>query len=251
MAGHSKFKNIMHRKGAQDAKKAKQFAKIVKEIVVAVKSGGSDDPEFNPRLRTAIAAGKAANLPKDRIENAIKKASSTQEGDNFEEVRYECYAPGGVALIIDALTDNRNRTAGEVKAALSKYNATLAEPGSVLYMFKRVGLVEFVDTKIDAETLMETAIDAGAEDCLSEDDAHEVYCDPDDFNNVRETLTNKFGDPASASLIWKPENTIDIENIEQAESLLKLIDILEDNDDVQSVSGNYKISDQIAEKINI
>jgi YebC/PmpR family DNA-binding regulatory protein len=250
MAGHSKFKNIMHRKGAQDAKRAKQFAKLVRELIVAVKTGG-EDPEFNPRLRTAIATAKAANLPKDRIVNAIKKASSGQEGDDFEEVRYECYAPGGIALIIDALTNNRNRASGEIKAALSKYHSTLAEPGSVIYMFDRVGMMEFHSDQISPDEIMEAAIESGAEECESDENIHEIYCDPDELNSVREFLANKFGDPVVTELTWKAKNKISINDVEKAEKLLKLIDILEDNEDVQSVSGNYEIPDEIAEKINI
>lgn len=241
MAGHSQFKNIMHRKGAQDAKRAKQFTKLVREIVVAVKSGGPD-PEFNAKLRTAISTAKAANLPKDRIENAIKKGSSAGDTENFEEIRYECYASGGVALIIDALTDNRNRTSSDIKAILNKYGATMAEPGSVLYMFDRVGFLEFHDEKLTSEQVFEIAIEAGAEDCESDSGIHSIYCKPDDFNDVKEFLCKKLGDPTEAKLFWKPKNVIYIKDAEQAEKLMKFIDLLEDNDDVQYVCGNYVIS---------
>lgn len=244
MAGHSQFKNIMHRKGAQDAKRAKQFTKLVREIVVAVKGGGPD-PEFNAKLRTAISTAKAANLPKDRIENAIKKGSSASDTENFEEIRYECYASGGVALIIDVLTDNRNRASSDIKAVLNKYAVTMAEPGSVLYMFDRVGFLEFHDEKLAPEKVFETAIEAGAEDCESSDGVHSIYCKTDDFNDVKEFLSKKLGEPTEAKLFWKPKNTVEINDVEQAEKLLKFIDLLEDNDDVQYVCGNYRISDKI------
>lgn len=250
MAGHSKFKNIMHRKGAQDAKKSKHFGKLVREIMVAVKSG-NPDIAFNPRLRTAIAAAKAFNLPKDRIDNAISKASSSNDDQNFEEIRYEAYAPGGVALIIEALTDNRNRTASDVKSTITKHGGAIAEPGSVSYMFDRVGLIEFHDSKISDEAMLEAAIEAGANECISEDGNHEIYCDSDALHEVNDFLSKKFGDPNAAAMHWKPKNIVELTDIEKTEKLLKLIDALEEFDDVQSVCGNYQVSDSIADKIKI
>lgn len=250
MAGHSKFKNIQHRKGAQDAKRSKNFGKLIREIMVAVKTG-TPDVNFNPRLRTAIASAKAANLPKDKIENALKKASSSQDDQNFEEIRYEAYAPGGVALIIDALTDNRNRSASDIKTIVNKNGGNMAEVGSVIYMFDRVGLVEFHDSEISEDEMLDAAITAGADECITEEKSHEIYCNPDSFHEVSEFLRNKFGEPSVARLQWKPKNIVEIEDVEKAEKLLKLVDLLEDNDDVQSVSGNYEISDSIADKIKL
>jgi len=250
MAGHSQFKNIMHRKGAQDAKRSKHFSKLSREITVAVKTGGPDI-NFNPRLRTAITAARTANLPKDKIDNAIKKASSPTDDENFEEIRYEAYAQGGAALIIDALTDNRNRTASDVKTIISKNGGTPAEPGSVIYMFDRVGLIEFHDSNLSEEQMLEIAIEAGADECISDGNHHEIYCSPNKFNEVNEFITHKIGEPSVAKLYWKPQNITEINDVEKAEKLLKLIDALEDNDDVQAVCGNYEIADSIADKIKI
>lgn len=246
MAGHSKFKNIMHRKGAQDAKRAKNFTKLVKEITVAVKSGG-EDIEFNPRLRTAIAAAKAQNLPKDRIDAAIKKATNPQQGDNFEEIRYECYAPGGVALVVETVTDNRNRTAGEVKAILTKAGGSLAEPGSVLYMFDHVGEIFFKASASSADAMLDSAIESGAEDCESTDEGHVIVCRSDDFHEVRSNLSKKYGEPEYAKITWKPQNVIEISNDDHKERLIKIIDLLEDNDDVQDVYTNSNI-DEISDQ---
>lgn len=242
MAGHSKFKNIMHRKGAQDAKRAKNFTKLVKEITVAVKSGG-EDIEYNPRLRTAIAAAKSQNLPKDRIDAAIKKASNPHQGNDFEEIRYECYAPGGIALIVETVTDNRNRTAGDIKAILTKFSGHLAEPGSVLYMFDHVGEIFFRADTASADEMLEATIESGAEDCESTDEGHIIVCKSDDFHEVRNNLSKKYGDPEYAKIIWKPQNVIEISDQEQKEKLIKLIDILEDNDDVQDISTNSNIEE--------
>jgi len=250
MAGHSKFKNIMHRKGAQDAKKSKNFGKLIREIMVAVKSGNADIA-FNPRLRTAIAAAKAVNLPKDRIDNAINKASSSHDDQNFEEIKYEAYAPGGVALIIEALTDNRNRTASDVKSTITKNGGAIAEPGSVIYMFDRTGLIEFHNSKITDEVMLEAAIEAGANECISEEGNHEIYCDPDALHQVNDFLSKKFGDSSSATMHWKPKNIVELTDIEKTEKLLKLIEALEEFDDVQSVCGNYQVSDSIVDKIKI
>lgn len=250
MAGHSKFKNIMHRKGAQDAKRAKKFTKLIREITTAARLGRAE-PEFNPRLRAAIATARAENLPKDKIDNAIKKGSSSQEGDNFEEIKYECYAFEGAALVIDALTDNKNRTASDIKTIISKAGATIAEPGSVLFMFDRVGYILYGSTKISEEELLELAVDAGAEECKSEDDSLLIYTTIENFNKVRDYFENKLGAPSESKLIWKAKNTIEIKNVETAQKLLNLADSLEDNDDVQQVCGNYEISEEILNKLDV
>ena len=252
MAGHSQFKNIMYRKGAQDAKKAKQFAKLVREIAVAAKTGGAD-PQFNPRLRTAIAAAKSNNLPKDRIDNAIKKSSFTDSND-FEEIIYECYGPGGVALIIEVLTDSRSRALSEVKSILNKNGGTFAEQGSVLYMFDRVGVIEFSNIALSNDAILEIAIESGADECISDNSVHFIRCSPDSFHKVREFLTSNIGTPDSAKLEWKPKNTIIFDNMprlerapasivnkDKLEKLLKLISYLDDCDDVQNVCSNHEI----------
>lgn len=239
MAGHSQFKNIMYRKGAQDAKRSKQFTKIVREILVATKIGGAD-PEFNPRLRRALLAAKEANLPKSRVESAINKALSPAESDNFEEVIYECYLPNGVALIVETLTDNRNRTSNEIRSLLTKKGGNLATEGAVLYLFDRVGLIELQDEKISTESAFEAAIEAGGIDCVSlpEEHLHQIFCARDTLHEVQNYLAKKFGEPKSASLLWKPKIQIEV-SAEQTQCLLDIIDALEDLDDVQNVYGNY------------
>jgi YebC/PmpR family DNA-binding regulatory protein len=240
MAGHSHAKNIMHRKGAQDAKKAKQFTKIVKEIIVAVKAGGGADPAFNPRLRSAIADAKACNLPKDRIENAIKKASDPASGDDLEEIIYEAYYSGGIALVIELATDSRNRTSSEMKSIMNKHGGMLAEPGSVLYGFDHIGIIEFHAPNLNSDEVFAAAIECGAQDYQHKDSIHVIECAMHDFNNVRKGLTAQFGEPDVARLIWKPKALITVEG-EKAEGLLKLLDAIEDSDDVQYVYGNYSI----------
>ncbi len=247
MAGHSQFKNIMYRKGAQDAKRAKVFSKLGREITVAARLGGID-PDMNHALRAAILAAKAANMPKDNIERAIKK-SSGEDGSTYEEVRYEGYGPGGVALIVEALTDNRNRTASEVRAAFTKFGGALGETGSVSFQFQRVGLIHFAAAVASADDMLEGAVDAGAMDVSSDDGGHEVICDPDDLNTVRDALEAKFGDPEAARLDWKPQNTIPVDE-EKAESLFKLFDVLDDNDDVQRIAANYEIDDAVMERLS-
>jgi len=247
MAGHSKFKNIMYRKGAQDAKRAKVFAKHAREIYVAAKSGMTD-PDKNPRLRGAIVAARGVNMPKDNIDRAIKKAEGGG-GENYEEVRYEGYGPGGTAVIVEALTDNRNRTASEVRSTFAKHGGNLGETGSVGFMFERRGLIEYPVDVADADTVFEEALEAGAEDVSSDGDGHEISCAPDDFAAVRDVLLKKFGDPTEARLNWKPNMTTDLDE-KGAETMLKLIDVLEDNDDVQSVSSNFEISDEILAKLS-
>ena len=247
MAGHSKFKNIMHRKGAQDKKRAKIFAKHAREVYVAAKSG-MPDPDKNPRLRNAIIAARADNTPKDNIERAIKKASGG-EGESYEEIRYEGYGPGGVAVIVEALTDNRNRTASEVRSTFTKHGGNLGETGSVGFMFERTGVIEYNADVADADTMFEEALEAGAADVTSDDGGHVVTCDPDDYAGVRDALIEKFGDPSGARLEWIPNTTTELDE-DQAGTMLKLIDVLEDNDDVQNVSSNFEVSDEIMEKLS-
>ena len=247
MAGHSQFKNIMHRKGRQDAKRARMFTKIAREITVAAKTG-LPDPGMNPRLRAAIAAARAQNMPKDNIDRAIRKAGG-DDGANYEEVRYEGYGPGGVALIVEALTDNRNRTASEVRSAFSKHGGNLGETGSVSFMFERVGLIGYPAEKASADEMFEAALDAGASDVLSAGNGHEIICPPDDFSDVRDALEAAFGEPETARLDWKPQNSISIdENV--AGTLLKLIDSLDDNDDVQQVSANFDVAEDVIERLS-
>ncbi len=243
MAGHSQFKNIMHRKGRQDAKRAKDFAKLAREIEVAARMG-MPDPDQNPRLRSAITAARGANMPKDRIERAIDKATGAGEGDNYEEVRYEGYASGGVAMIVDALTDNRNRTASEVRAAFSKFGGSLGETGSVAFMFDRVGQIDYAADAASADDMFEAALEAGAQDVASGDNGHEIICAPDDFGEVVSTLETKFGTPEAAKLAWKPQNTVDVD-VDSASTLIKLIDALEESDDVQAVWANFEMSDEV------
>ena len=245
MAGHSKFKNIMHRKGAQDAKRAKKFTRLIKELAVAARGG--TDPESNPRLRTALSACRAANMPKDNIERVLKTAAGG-EGDNYDEIRYEGYGPGGVALIVEALTDNRNRTASEVRATFSKNGGNLGETGSVSFMFDRVGQIIYPADVADADTMFEAALEAGADNAESDENGHEILTATDDFNTVRESLENQFGSPEEAGLTWKPQNTTPV-NEDQAQTLLKLLGALDELDDVQSVASNFDIDDDIMAKL--
>ena len=245
MAGHSKFKNIQHRKGAQDKKRAKIFTRLIKELAVAARSG--TDPNSNPRLRGALLAARAANMPKDNIERVLKKAEGG-EGEQYEEIRYEGYGVGGTAFIVEAMTDNRNRTASEVRAAFSKFGGSLGETGSVSFMFDKVGQIIFAGSVADAETMFEAALEAGADNVESDEESHVITCAPEDFNAVREALQETFGDPEEAELTWIAQNTLSVDE-DQATTLLKFIDALEDNDDVQSLSFNFEISDEIMAKI--
>ncbi|WP_119678694.1 YebC/PmpR family DNA-binding transcriptional regulator [Indioceanicola profundi] len=247
MAGHSQFKNIMHRKGAQDAKRAKKFNKLAREITVAVKSG-MPDPAANPRLRAAIVAARAENMPKDRIDRAIKQGTPGADDTNYEEVRYEGYGPGGVALIVEALTDNRNRTASEVRTAFSKNGGTLGETNSVSFMFNRIGQVVYPAEVADADGMLEAAIEAGAEDVQSDEVNHIVITAVDDLGSVRDALEERFGAPSSAKLTWQAQTLIPVGE-DAAQTLLKLIDVLDDNDDVQEVIGNFDISADVLEKL--
>lgn len=247
MAGHSQFKNIMYRKGAQDKKRAQQFAKLGREIIVAAKSGGGD-PEGNPRLRAAIQAARAANMPKDNVERAIKRATGEGADVTYEEVRYEGYGPGGVAVMVEALTDNRNRTAAEVRTIFSKNGGSLGETNSVSFQFERVGEIVLPVEAGDADSLFEAAAEAGAQDVQSSEEEHVITCAADDFSDVRDRISERFGDPRSASLDWRPLNTAPV-NEEQAQTLFKLIDALDDNDDVQQVSANYDIADDVLARL--
>ncbi len=246
MAGHSQFKNIMHRKGKQDAVRSKLFSKLGREITVAAKMG-MPDPNMNPRLRAAIIAARAENMPKDNIERAIKKAAGG-EGDNYDEVRYEGYAPGGVAVIIEALTDNRNRTAGEVRSYFTKSGGALAETGAVSFMFDHVGLIEYPKSIGSEDDVMEGAIEAGADDVVSQDEIYEIITSLEALRDVQKTLEARFGEAKKSSLVWRPQNTINVDD-EAGEKILKLIGSLEDNDDVQNVYANFEISDALVAKM--
>ena len=248
MAGHSKFKNIQYRKGAQDAKRAKLFSKMGREITVAAKTG-LPEAEKNPRLRNAIISARAENMPKDRIEKAIQKAVGGNDDAVYEEIRYEGYGPGSVAVIIDVLTDNRNRTASEIRSAFSKNGGNLGETGSLSFIFTRKGVIKFKAEECGENKFFELAAEAGAEDINSDITEHTAICVVEDFGNVRDEITNKLGDPISAKLEWVPQNLQSI-NEEQAEKILKFIDLLEDNDDVQTVYTNVDVSDEVMEKIN-
>ena len=246
MAGHSQFKNIMHKKGKQDAIRSKLFSKFAREITVAAKMG-MPDPAMNPRLRLAVLAARQENMPKDNIERAIKKAVGG-DAENYDEVRYEGYAPGGVAVIIEALTDNRNRTAGEVRSYFTKAGGALAETGAVSFMFDHVGSIEYPGSVGSEDAVMEAAIEAGADDVISNDDGHEVITTIESFTEVAKALEAKFGEPRKSKLVWKPQNTITVDD-EAGEKILKLIGNLEDNDDVQNVYANFEISDALVKKM--
>jgi len=247
MAGHSQFKNIMHRKGRQDAARSKLFGKLAREITVSAKMG-LPDPAMNPRLRAAVIAARAENMPKDNIDRAIKKATGG-EAESYDEIRYEGYGPGGVAIIVEVLTDNRNRTAGEVRATFTKSGGHLAETGAVSFMFDRVGVVEY-DAKItSADAVLEVAIEAGAEDVVSNEGGHEIYTTPDSLREVAKALEAKFGEPRKAALVWKPQNTVAV-NDEQGEKLFKLIETLNEHDDVQNVYANFEVSDALMQRLS-
>ena len=243
MAGHSQFKNIMHRKGAQDAKRAKQFAKLAREIEVAARLG-APDPDQNPRLRSAIQAARSANMPKDRIERAITKASGGGDDASYEEVRYEGYGPGGVAVIVEALTDNRNRTAAEVRAAFAKFGGSMGETGIVGFLFDRIGQITYPPDAASAEAVFEAALEAGAEDVVSAKDGHIIATAPEDIHAVSDALQQQFGAPQEAVLTWKPQITVALDS-DGAQSMIKLLGMLEDSDDVQTVSANFEIADEV------
>ncbi|SRR5579875_1793068 len=248
MAGHSQFKNIMHRKGAQDKKRAKVFTKIIRELTTAAKSG-SADPDANPRLRAAVMAAKEANMPRDTIERAIKRGTSGgADAETYEQVRYEGYGPGGVAVIVEALTDNRNRTASEVRAAFTKAGGNLGESNSVSFLFDRVGQIGF-PAAVDLDALFEAAVDAGADDVETQGDGRIVTCAADSLNAVRDALERRFGPANSARIVWRPKSNTPIGR-DDAEALFKLLEILEDNDDVQNVFANFEVSDDIMARLS-
>ena len=247
MAGHSQFKNIMYRKGAQDKKRSKLFSKLAKEITVAAKMG-LPDPEHNPRLRAAIQAARGENMPRDNIERAIKK-STDQGGENYDEVRYEGFGPGGVGVIVETLTDNRNRTASSVRSLFSKNGGNLGETGSVSFMFDQVGQIIYPAEKGEAEAMLEAAIEAGAEDCVSSEHEHEFICAPGDLHEVAQALEATLGEANSARIVWKPQNTIELDD-DKSETMMKLLDALDDDDDVQQVYANFEMSDSFMEKLS-
>ena len=247
MAGHSQFKNIMHRKGRQDKVKSKLFGKLAREITVSAKLGLAD-PAMNPRLRAAMLAARAENMPKDNIDRAIKKALGG-DAENYDEIRYEGYGPGGVAVVVEVLTDNRNRTAGEVRAAFTKSGGNRAETGAVSFMFDHVGVVEYDAAVASADAMLEAAIEAGAEDVVSGENGHEIYTAQDTLREVAKALETKFGEPRKAALVWKPQNTVPVDD-EQGEKVLKLIDALNDQDDVQNVYANFEMSDALMQKLS-
>ena len=238
----------MHRKGAQDARRAKKFARLTKELQVAVRGG--TDPSSNPRLRSALSACRAVNMPKDNIERVIKKAESG-ENSNLEEIRYEGYAPGGVALIVDAVTDNRNRTAAEVRSSFTKFGGNLGETGSVSFMFNNVGQIVYQKNIKNDDEIFEIAIDVGADDVSSDERNHEIITSVNEFNNVRDKLEGLLGPPEQAEIIWQPENYVQVDDEKRAISILKLLDTLDNCEDVQGVFGNFDINEDIIKKIDL
>lgn len=246
MAGHSQFKNIMHRKGRQDAQKSKLFGKLAREITVAAKLG-TPDPAMNPRLRAAVIAARQENMPKDNIERAIKKATGG-ESESYEEIRYEGYGPGGVAVIVEALTDNRNRAASDIRSYFTKSGGNLGETGSVAFMFDRTGIIEYDAGVASDDAMLEAAIEAGADDVVSSESGHEIYASQETFREVAKALEGRFGEARKAALTWKPQNTVAVDD-ETGEKLLKLMDLLNEHDDVQNVYANFEISDALVAKM--
>ncbi len=247
MAGHSQFKNIMHRKGAQDARRARQFARMIREITVAARQG-LPDPASNPRLRAAVAVARQANMPKDTVERAIKKASGAAGAEDYVEVRYEGYGPAGVAVIVEALTDNRNRTASDIRSAFSKHGGALGETNAVSFLFNRVGAIRYPAAAASADAMLEAAIEAGAEDAESDAEGHEVTCAVDDLFAVRDALEARFGEPESARLEWRPASTVTLDE-ERAVAVLKLLDALDEIDDVQNVYANADIPEEVMRRL--
>ncbi len=246
MAGHSQFKNIMHRKGRQDAVKSKIFGKLAREITVAAKSG-MPDPAMNARLRAAIIAARAENMSKDSIDRAIKK-SQGGDAEAYDEIRYEGYGPGGVAVIVEVLTDNRNRTASDVRSYFTKTGGNLAETGAVSFMFDHVGVIEFDAKVASPDAMLEAAIEAGADDVVSGENGHEIYAPQESFAEVARALETKFGEPRKSGLVWKPQNTIALDD-EKGEKVLKLMELLNEHDDVQNVYANFEVSDALMAKM--
>jgi YebC/PmpR family DNA-binding regulatory protein len=248
MAGHSQFKNIMHRKGAQDARRARQFARLIREITVAARQG-LPDPASNPRLRAAVVAAREANMPRDTVERAIKKASGATAGEDYVEVRYEGYGPNGVAVIVEALTDNRNRTASDVRSAFSKHGGALGETNSVAFLFSRLGVVRYPAKLASEDAMLEAAIEAGADNVESGPDGHEVTTAPENFFAVRDALEARFGPPEQARVEWRPNTTVTLDEAAAA-GVLKLLDVLEDNDDIQNVYANFEISEAVMQRLS-
>ena len=248
MAGHSQFKNIMHRKGAQDAKRGRLFARLIREITVAARNG-LPDANSNPRLRAAVTAARQANMPKDTVDRAIKKATGGAGSDDYAEVRYEGYGPSGVAVIVEALTDNRNRTASDVRSAFAKYGGALGETNSVSFMFNRLGVIRYPASVGSADDMLEAAIEAGADNVESDAESHEVTCAVDDFFAVRDALETRFGAPETARVEWRPTTSVTLDE-ERAASVLKLLDALEDSDDVQNVYANFEIPDAVMARLS-
>ena len=246
MAGHSQFKNIMHKKGAADARRSKVFSKLAREITVAAKLG-SPDPAMNPRLRLAIQNARAENMPKDNVERAIKKASGG-DSENYEEVRYEGYGPGGVAMVVEALTDNRNRTASNVRSCLAKNGGALGETGSVSFMFDRVGQIVYPASAGSADTVLEAAIEAGADDVKSDEEGHVITCGFGDLGEVAKNLEQALGEAETVKAVWQPQTMTALDE-EKAATMVKLIGLLEDDDDVQAVYSNFEVSEQVLEKL--
>ncbi len=248
MAGHSQFKNIMHRKGAQDARRGRLFAKLIREITVSARQG-LPDPASNPRLRAAVVAARQANMPKDTVDRAIKKATGGAGGEDYAEVRYEGYGPAGVAVVVEALTDNRNRTASDVRSAFAKYGGALGETNSVSFLFNRLGVIRYPATATSADDMLEAAIEAGVENVESDADGHEITCAVEDFFAVRDALEARFGAPESARLEWRPTTSVTLDE-DRAASVLKLLEALEDSDDVQNVYANFDIPDAVMQKLS-
>ena len=249
MSGHSQFKNIMYRKGAQDAKKARVFAKLARDITIAAKSG-LPEPDKNPRLRLAIQAARAESMPKDNIERAIAKATQTAGGADYVSVRYEGFGPGKVAVIVEALTDNKNRTAGNVRTIFGKRGGTMGESGSVAFNFERIGYIQYPAVAAEADKMFETALEAGANDVSSDEEYHEIETLPDDLSAVTEALEKAFGTPSASRLDWKPVVKTDVTDLETAQKLLDFIDALDDDDDVQRVYHNAEIASEILNQLS-
>lgn len=247
MAGHSKWANIQHRKGRQDAIRSKLFSKLAKEITVAAKMG-DPDPEKNARLRLAVKEAKSNSVPKDVIDRAIKK-SQGGDAENYDEIRYEGYGPDGIAIIVEAMTDNRNRTASNVRSYFTKHGGDMGQTGSVAFMFDRVGEIMYPASAGDADTVMMAALEAGADDVESDDEGHWIYCADTDLNEVSIALEGALGESETAKLVWKPQAATEVTDLDTATRLMKLIETLEDDDDVQNVTGNFDISEAVAAQL--
>jgi YebC/PmpR family DNA-binding regulatory protein len=248
MAGHSQFKNIMHRKGAQDARRGRQFAKLIREITVAARQG-LPDPVSNPRLRAAMIAARQANMPKDTVERAIKKAIGAGSGEDYTEVRYEGYGPAGVAIIVEALTDNRNRTASDIRSAFAKHGGVLGETNSVSFLFSRLGVIRYPASTVSADDMLEAAVEVGADNVVSDGEAHEVTAAVEHFFAVRDALEARFGAPEAARLDWRPTTSVTLDE-DRAASVLKLLEVLDESDDVQNLYANFDIPDAVMQKLS-